>query len=158
MSVVAFCGVLHRRRTAVQRQRQPARLPQCYAAQHVARQRFPHGVVGGDELQVHRHIAAADHADILHLVPVEPVLVDGAAALLQKLFAQFNGLTLYRAAADGAAQQARLTHQHLGASPAGSGAVVGNDGAQHRIMVLFHLIEQGGENVVHGVLLSGVGV
>jgi len=64
---------------------------------------------------------------------------------------------LYRAAADGAAQQARLTHQHLGASPAGSGAVVGNDGAQHRIMVLFHLIEQGGENVVHGVLLSGVG-
>ena len=106
---------------------------------------------------MHRHIAAADHADILHLVPVEPVLVDGAAALLQKLFAQFNGLTLYRAAADGAAQQARLTHQHLGASPAGSGAVVGNDGAQHRIMVLFHLIEQGGENVVHGVLLSGVG-
>ena len=64
---------------------------------------------------------------------------------------------LYRAAADGAAQQARLTHQHLGASPAGSGAVVGNDGAQHRIIVLFHLIEQGGENVVHGVLLSGVG-
>ena len=137
------------RRAAVQCQHQPSRLPQGDAVQHVACQLPPLRVIGGDELHVHRHVAAADHADILHLVAMEPVLMDGAAAFLQQRFGLGDGIALHRAAADGAAQQSLFTHQHLGAAAPRRRAVIGDDGAQHRVVMLFHLIKQGGKYTVH---------
>ena len=61
---------------------------------------------------------------------------------------------LYRAAADGAGEQTLRPHQHLAARAAGGRAVIPHDGGQHGVLLLFPLIEQGLEDVVHTLLLS----
>ena len=158
VGAVRLRDIPQRRRAAVQRQHQRARLPEGNPLQHTARQFPPHRIAGGDELQVHRHVAAAHHADVLAVVVTELVFVDGAAPLPQQRPSQSDGAALHRAAADGAGQQAGVAHQHLRPLAPRGGAAVGNDGAQHRVVVLFHFIEQSGEYTVHRRLLSSPAV
>ena len=61
---------------------------------------------------------------------------------------------LHSAAADGAGEQTLRPHQHLAARAAGGRAVIPHDGGQHGVLLLFPLVEQGLEDVVHMCLLS----
>ena len=67
---------------------------------------------------------------------------------------QLNGPQFHRAAADGAGEQTLRPHQHLAARAAGGRAVIPHDGGQHGVLLLFPLVEQGLEDVVHMRLLS----
>ena len=62
----------------------------------------------------HRHLAAADHTNIVLEGGVQGILADlRAAALLQETKGFFNRAAFYCAAAYRACHQAVLTHQHL---------------------------------------------
>ena len=140
-------------RGAVQRQHQPDGHTVTHAAQHLRRQRVPDAIRQPGGSEQHRHIAAAGHAQLT--VTGELEVIQGVHVLTgQQRPGQLNGPQLHRAAADGAGEQTLRPHQHLAARAAGGRAVIPHDGGQHGVLLLFPLVEQGLEDVVHMCLLS----
>ena len=110
-----------------------ARLPEGNAVQHAARQFLPHRIAGGNELQVHRHVAAAHHAETCRVPLHKPEVPDRAAAGFQQLRRQALGLVFHIAAAHGARGAAAFKHRHHGPGSPGRGAAGGKDAHQlHR--------------------------
>ena len=143
--------VQQRRGGAVLRQHQPAGGAAVQQGQGPAGGLAPQGVLRRDKLKMGGNVAAADHADIPLRGLVQGELPDAGAALGQQLLAQLDAAALHRAAADGAHQAALRPHQHLCPGLPGGAAPVGDEGHQHRVPVLFHLVKQLGENLLHGV-------
>ena len=152
---VLLAGIVVRQigHRAVQRLHQPARLPCAEPPQHLRRQRVPRAVRRRDAAEVHGHIAATDHAGALGAaVPAQAKFVGTAVrAAMQHLLCKGDSLPLHGAAADGAGQQAVLPYQHLAALAPGRGAVVPDDGGQHRVMALLPLVHQRLKNGMHGL-------
>ena len=140
-----------RRSRAVLRQHQPPGGVLLQQSQGPAGGVVPQGVLRRDELEMGGNVAAADHTDVPLRGLVQGELPDAGAALVQQLPAQLDAAPLHRAAADGAHQAALRPHQHLCPGLPGRAAPVGDEGHQHRVPVLFHLVKQLGENLLHGV-------
>ena len=103
---------------------------------------------------VEKHIAgaAADHAQVLHIVPGQGKIVAPGAFCLQHLPGDFFRAVLHRAAADGAADTAVLSHQHPGTRAPGSGPGGSGDGDQHQILSAPQAGSNGFQHITHGFL------
>ena len=126
--------------TAVKRQHQNALLAPGNALKHQRGRIRPPAVRGGDKAEQHRHIAAADHADILGIIFVQLVFVDIAALLSDQLLRVPNGQMLHIAAADGAHLRTAPAHQHLRADTARRGSGLADDRHQHGVVLFFRFI------------------
>ena len=93
----------------------------------------PEGAFGGDELKLRRHVAAADHADVLGLVGAEDKFVDAGALFGGERFAHILAVTLDRAAADRPGNAPLRAHEHQRALAARRAAAVCNERDEHAI-------------------------
>ena len=104
-----------------------------------------HITPGGEVLEPHRHIAAADHAQAGGVPLDKPEAPQGAAAPLQQLRSQPLGLVLHTAAADGPQGPSAGKHRHQRPGPPGGGTA----GLRHSHQLRRRVRLQGVDNLPH---------
>ena len=107
------------------------------------------GIIGADILEEQLHTASADHADVSDLPRGEVIGLEAGALFPAQLRRQLSSPVFHRPAAYGTHRDAVFCHQHLGPRSPGSGALTGNNAAQHGSTAGGKGTAQCGKNLLH---------
>ena len=102
-------------------------------------------IPGRNVAEVHVHCAAADHAQILDLVFMQPEVLKVGAARPEELLGHLLTAVFHRAAADGATQAALSGDDHPRPGSPWGGATAGHHGDQHCVLAAGQGVAQGGK-------------